>query len=197
MKIPHPAYPQFATGCMDLARQAAKPYAGLGFRFATLRYAHSRDLLSGEGARNAGGRLNSPGTFAVIYTSTDPATATAEAFQNFADFGFGTYVVRPRVFVGLDVKVGALLDLSDEPVRSQLTITMANLAEPWWPVQETGHEALTQALGRAAYEAGFEAILLPSARRKGGFNLNVFPEKLRAGSAVRVIEEQDLERYLK
>jgi hypothetical protein len=74
---------------------------------------------------------------------------------------------------------------------------LSNLGEPWWPAQEAGKEALTQAVGHAAYVAGFEAVMLLSVREKGGVNLNVFPEKLRAGSVVRVLAETELQAYLK
>jgi hypothetical protein len=39
--------------------------------------------------------------------------------------------------------------------------------------------------------------MMSSTRRKGGINLNVFPEKLRTGSSVTVLAEDDLRRYLK
>ena len=168
----------------------------VGFRFAALKYAHSKDLLSGAGAKITGGRVNGIGTFPVIYTSTDPQTATAETFQNFADFGFDKNKVRPRVVVGVEIQLAAALDLTELRIRRRLGVNLRDLAQPWWPVQEAGHEALTQAIGRAAHDAGFEAIMLPSVRRKGGVNLNVFPENLHAGSLVKVLAEQDLQQYL-
>src|SRR3954447_25834036 len=75
-----------------------------------------------------------------------------------------------------------------------LGVTLQDLGQPWWPAPEAGDEAFTQAIGRAAYDAGFEAVKLPSVRRKGGTNLNVFPERLREGSSVSVLAEEDLER---
>jgi len=153
------------------------------------------DLLSGLGARISGGRVNARDAFCVIYASTDPQTATAEAFQNFADFGFAK--VRPKVVVGVEIKMCAVLDLCDPQIRLRLGVTLTELAQPWWPVQETGSEAVTQAIGRAARDAGFEAVKMPSVRRKGGINVNVFPDRLYAGSSVRVIAESELGKYLK
>jgi RES domain-containing protein len=197
MTTPHPDFPRLAAGCIQLVNDAAKPWPSVGFRLAALKYGHSDDLLSGEGAIVCGGRMNGRGAFPVIYTSTDPHTATAEAFQNFAAFGFAKDKVRPRVLVGIEVKVSAVLDLSNIEIRRRLGVNLQDLAQPWWPMQEAGFEALTQAIGRAARDAGFEAVILPSARRKGGINFNVFPDRLRAGSSVAVIAENDLRRYLK
>lgn len=112
-------------------------------------------------------------------------------------FGFDKNTVRPKVVVGVEIKLAAVLDLSDQQIRRRLGVTLQDLAQPWWLVQEAGDEALTQAIGRAAYDAGFEGVRLLSARRKGGMNLDVFPNKLRAGSSVKVSGEEDLQHYLK
>lgn len=101
------------------------------------------------------------------------------------------------VVAGVKVRVSAVLDLCDRRVRRRLKVTLTDLARPWWPVQETGGEALTQAIGRAAYEAGFEAVMMPSARHPGGTNLNVFPDKLRMDSCLGVSNEKDLRKYLR
>lgn len=195
MATPHPDFTQLAARCSELANDAAKSWEGVGFRYAALKYAHSKDLLSGKGAEKAGGRINGIGTFPVIYTSADPQTATAEAYRNYEAFGFTR--VRPMVAVGLAIKLAAVLDLTDAKLRSRLHVTLADLAHPWWPIQEKGKEALTQAIGRAAHDAGFEAVILPSARRKNGINVNVFPQRLRAGSSVAVLNEGDLKTHLK
>jgi hypothetical protein len=42
-------------------------------------------------------------------------------------------------------------------------------------------EALTQAVGRIAFEAGLEGLLVPSAQVRKSKNLVVFPENLRLG----------------
>jgi len=197
MATPHPDFAKIASHCAKIANDAAKPWKGVGFRFASLKYGKSKDLLSGQGAKISGGRVNGIGAFRVIYTSTDPMTATAETFQNFAAFGFDKDKVRPKVVVGVEIDLTAVLDLCDIGIRRRLGVTLNDLAQSWWPVQAAGDEALTQAIGRAAFDAGFEAVMLLSARRKGGINLNVFPERLRAGSSVTVLAENDLQKYLK
>ena len=197
MATPHPDFDRIAAICVELAKDVAKPFVGLGFRFAALKYAKSGDMLSGLGAMKAGGRINAAGSFSVIYTSTDPKTAAAETFQNFAAFGFDLKKVRPKVVVGVEVKLAAVLDLSVPAIRRRLRLSLKDLAVDWWSEQEAGKEALTQAVGRAAYAAGFEAVLLPSWRQKRGLNLNIFPKKLQAGSSVKIVAEADLRAYLK
>jgi len=135
MATPHPDFAQLAARCVDLAKGAPKPCTSLGFRFAALKYGGSKDLLSGQGARTSGGRINAIGAFPVIYTSTDPGTATAETFRNFAAFGFEKSKVRPRVFVGVEIKLAAVLDLSDRRIRRRLKLNLKDLAQPWLPEQ--------------------------------------------------------------
>lgn len=197
MANPCPSFDQLAARCVDLAEDAAIPWTGAGFRFTGLKHARSRDLLSGQGAKASGGRINAAGTFPVIYTSTDPATASAETFRSFADFGFDKAVVRPRVFVGIGFRLAKVPDLSDRRIRRRIKVNLEDLARPWLAEQEAGREALTQTIGRAAYGAGFEGVILPSTRRKGGLDLDVFPEKLGAGSIVTVLAEEDLRKYLR
>ncbi len=51
-----------------------------------------------------------------------------------------------------------------------------------------GKEALTQAIGRAAAEAGLEALIVPSAQSRAKPNLAVFMENLRSKSIVELWE---------
>src|SRR5258708_4076465 len=117
MATPHPDFDKLLTRCIQLEHDAAVGVEVVGFRFASLKYGHAIDLLSGEGAKRSGGRVNGVGTFPVIYTSTDPQTATAEAFQNFATFGFDENKVRPRVVVGVEIKLAVVLNLCDAGLR--------------------------------------------------------------------------------
>jgi len=52
-------------------------------------------------------------------------------------------------------------------------------------------EAFTQQLGRLARDAGFEAILVPSAVTRGK-NLDVFPDRLLPGSSLKIINRSRL-----
>ena len=71
------------------------------------------------------------------------------------------------------------------------------LAEDWRKVNDTSHEAQSQALGRAAHDAGAEGVLAPSARVPGGINIVYFPDSLADRSLVEIFGEQELLRWLK
>lgn len=102
--------------------------------------------------------------------------------------------MRPRVFCGAAVTLQAVLDLTDGGVRRRLGFTLAELLdEDWLAIQDAGDESWTQAIGRGAYVAGFEAVLAPSARdRPRGKNLVVFPERIRAGSKIELLGQGEL-----
>jgi hypothetical protein len=82
------------------------------------------------------------------------------------------------------------LDLSRGDVRRVLGISRERLLGPWRADQHRGREALSQAVGRLAREAGLQGILYPSAARPAGRNLFLFPDLLPPGGVVIVHAEQ-------
>jgi hypothetical protein len=85
----------------------------------------------------------------------------------------------PRLFAALEVRLTRVLDLRRGPVRSTLKVSSVRLtAAEWWKLQKRGQEAVTQAVGRLAWQARWQALLVPSAARPGGANLIVFPANL-------------------
>lgn len=58
----------------------------------------------------------------------------------------------------------------------------------WRREMRAGHEPITQAIGRAAFEVGWEGLIVPSAADPGGYNLLVFPESLFPSSRLRVAQ---------
>ena len=161
-------------------------------RSAGTRYANEDDFLSGRGAARHGGRWSRPGLRAV-YASLDIITATYEAYQNFLDFGFSLSTIRPRVTAGALAKLGRVLDLTDSPIRRKIGFTLTELLdEDWEAIQARGKESWTQAIGRGSRQAGFEAILVPSARHRGGRNIVIFPDRLAAGSSLELLAPGDL-----
>jgi RES domain-containing protein len=104
-----------------------------------------------------------------------------------------------RVLVSTKLRLTKLLDLVD-PRGLQLLPWVGLqdlLAEDWRKVNDTGHEAQSQALGRAAYNAGAGGILVPSARVPGGINLVYFPDALTRSGEVTILGEDELARWLK
>lgn len=175
------------------SRPHAASFRGVVVRSASIGYANKHDFLSGEGAAAIGGRWNRRGVKAA-YASLSPVTAAREAYQGFEAFGFDAAAIRPRVFCGAAVRLQAVLDLSDRGTRRRLGFTLEELLdEDWRTIQDEGDESWTQAIGRGAHGARFEAVLAPSARdRPDGRNLIIFPERIRAGSKVEILGESEL-----
>ena len=147
----------------------------------------SRDLLSGEGVRRHGGRWNPSGLFAAVYASLSPETALAEALGRFREYGVSVAEAMPRVLTALEIEIEALADLTSPAARQALRVSRRRMRrEDWRRAMEEEREAITQAIGRAAFERGLEGLLVFSAPDPAGRNLVLFPARLRPGSRLRV-----------
>jgi RES domain-containing protein len=166
------------------------------YRSSSPRYANKDDLLTGTGSKTAGPRWNPPNNFRTLYTSLDPYTAIAEALSHFVYFALPIATAMPRVIVSLEARLGRVLNLNDRAVRRVLGISRRRLLdEPWREEQKLGREALTQVLGRLAFDADWEGLLVPSAARRGGINLIAFPANFDVPrSWLRIINRADLPR---
>jgi len=196
---PHSSFDELLTRCTKLAKSWSG-WRGKAFREAEIEFGKPDLQLNGGGAWDHGGRFNVPGTPAV-YAALDPVTATAEAVGNVRAYGWpATAVSDPtdwpylRVTVGFDLQ--RVLDLRDAGIRRRLGVTLAALDEPWRQLRLKNKESLTQAIGRAAHQLGYEAILFTSARSKEGMNLVYFPTNKLAGSEAEVLHAKKLLRHL-
>lgn len=162
------------------------------FRSAGVKYANEQDLISGDGASFHGGRWNCRGIRA-IYCSLDPLTAFQESYQEFLNYGFKAAAIRPRVLAGVKLRVSCLLDLTDHKIRRSLGFSRAELTdEDWHALQSAGEESWTQAIGRGALRAGFEGLLVPSARNRQGNNVIIFPANLARSSSIELLAKDEL-----
>ena len=160
-------------------------FNGTIVRSAGTLYASEDDFLSGHGASERGGRWNRPGMLAV-YGSLDILTATHEAYQNFIDAGFPLSAIRPRVMAAAKATLRVVFDLTELPNRRKIGFTQAELVEEdWQGIQAGGEESWTQAIARGCRTAGFEALIVPSARRRIGKNIVVFPTVCALGAGWR------------
>lgn len=156
------------------------------------RYASELGFLSGEGAAKMGGRWNPRGIRAV-YGSLDVITATCEAYQNFVDYGFPLSNVLPRVMAGAEADLQAVLDLTKTVQRRKLGVPLRDLVnDDWHKCQAEGKDSTTQIIARACHFLKLEGLLVPSARRKGGQNLVIFPDRLLPGSSLKLLGAKDL-----
>jgi RES domain-containing protein len=174
-----------------LSKRACK-LDGTVYRSCAPKYATSSDLLSGEGSRLYGGRWNPKGVTSV-YGSFDPETAMAETLAGANYFGVPVHSTMPRVFVAFEFKLSEVLNLTDGSIRKSLGISESRMMDCDWRRESSkGADALTQAIGRAASEAGLEAILVASAAIDEGENLVVFVNNLRRGSHLALVSPDKL-----
>jgi RES domain-containing protein len=168
-----------------------KPWEGTFFRFQSISYPNPNDVLSGDGARDRGGRWNAPGV-AAIYGSTTDDTALEECKAN--DRYYAVETKGPRLLVAVEAKLVGMLDLTGPTIRRSLSATLKELAaEDWRKFLQAGKESTTQALGRAAAASRASGLLARSAAVPQGINVVVFPRAHQADQMV-VVEADKLAR---
>ena len=153
----------------------AAPWSGRACRAVLPAYAIQGELLSGKYAAVCGGRWNRPGLQA-IYSSLDAKTVLSEVGP--VDLGAGlTGVVKfERSIVWFEAALARTIDLRNSAVLSHFKLDTDELLQvDWKAAQASGIEPLPQAVGRAMIAGSIEAILAPSAHRREGTNLVVFP----------------------
>ena len=119
------------------------------------RWAH--DPLSGEGAKQHGGRFNAAGQPA-FYSALDPHTAYAEYTQNLFD--------RPGLLCAFDVDGGNIADLRGDGA-ARWGLSDALMHARWIGLTASP----TQQAGQAIKAAGFDGAIYRSLQHSGGSNL--------------------------
>ena len=160
----------------DLVRVVdARPRATFeGIVFRHLGPGHSSS--SGEGARIRGGRWNPAESFPTLYLALSMDTVVAEFYRLAARQGMPPENLLPRRVQTYGVELQAVLDLREFAARQELGLSDAVIAGD--------DPTLCQSVGDAAHDAGFEAVLAPSATGIG-LVLAVFVDRMTAGSIVR------------
>jgi RES domain-containing protein len=161
-------------------------YEKRAFRFipgsAVVRNLHFEHLWAGTGA----GRCN-PDGIARLYLSTDRQTAQAEFDHHQSRSGIDPKYADFYSFA-VEVKLARVLDLTDEPTRTHLDITLDEILEEWEsdPLLPPPPATRLQAIGYwiSTGFGNFSAILYPSGRRETGYNLVIFKEQLGPGDSV-------------
>jgi RES domain-containing protein len=162
------------------------------YRSSTPKYAHEADLLTGQGSQRNGGRWNPVGV-AAVYASLNPETAMAETLAHNRYYGIHIADAMPRTFVALAIKLHAVLDLRLGNIRQRIQASLDRfLTVDWRKEVRAGREPITQAIGRAASEVGWEGLIVPSAVYPNGHNLLIFPANLISGSEVRLLHGDHL-----
>ncbi len=169
--------------------------SGEYYRVAGPRHTTAKDIVSGIGAYRAGGRWNPLKIMKVVYLSREPETALREANEHFRYYRLPISKSFPKVVVAIRIELESILNLTRPAIAKTLPEPMKTLlAEDWRAIMARKEEALTQAIGRVAFEAGFQGLLVPSKLDKRGVNLLVFPERLTNKSTMEVINARELDK---
>jgi RES domain-containing protein len=180
--------------CLD----SATSWSGAFYRATTVEYSNRQDLLTGTGSRKAGARWNAAGSFNAVYGCLEPETAMDEALANYRDYGIPVSEALPLVFVAVTVELQSVLDLTNRDVQRTLGVSARRMTTtPWRAFHERDEEAITQAVGRLAFEEMLEGILVPSARRSGTLNIVLFPSRRRRGSSWKIERARKLPKKRK
>ena len=192
MLKPNRAFVEFSRRLKE-APEILQPWKGTIYRVTTLKYRNPRIILFGEGSYRNGGRWNAIESFRAVYGSVDDVTALKESKAN-AEYANLPYPFREtRLIVALDVSLSRVVDLTARETLEALDLTEEELrTEDWRKVQEHGFESLTQALGRAVFEAKAEGLLAFSARVAKAINVAYFPQNKLRGSEVHLCQAQEL-----
>lgn len=176
----------------DIARRvgacfdSAVPWKGIVYRSATPEYSNQFDLLSGGGSALHGGRWNPLG-IATVYGSESPETAMAEALEHCRYYGVPMWAAMPRHFEAIEIRFRRMLDLTNGRVRNRLRISLRAMLTCDWRNENVDCKPITQQLGRACFECGFEGMIVPSAAEMGGFNLVWFSANMRRGGRFKLM----------
>ena len=182
---PHEDFARIAAG-LEACLTRITPWDGVVYRSAAPRYSGDGDLATGAGSFRMGGRWNPPGRCRTVYASLDPETAMKETLATYRYYGWALHDAMPRVFRALDIRLARVASLPYRRVREHLAPWLiAALEEDWRSLQSSGRESTSQAIGRAAFEAGLEGLLVPSHASRGKTNLVTFPDNLLPGSQLR------------
>jgi RES domain-containing protein len=172
----HPDYERMLAA-MQLLLPHAVSLRKVCYRCVTTSFAH--DIVSGEGARNFGGRWNPVDSFRTVYLSNAPETALQEFLARARRLNWPDHKSLPMVMAGVEVKVGRVLDLSIQAVAAALEPFLTAEKVHWRTIQSR-REAASQALGRAAREAGCQGLIAASSQVQDGTNIVLFPDTLES-----------------
>jgi len=188
----HPAHQGFLVALRRVL-PAAIAFHGNLYRACDPTYANTRDLLTGEGSRKRGGRWNAPGGPATVYLAQSVDGAIAESLGLPSHYGFDPAKRLPLTLVAVDTELQVVIDFTDPVVRNTLSVTLAAMNGcDWRNENAAGREAITQALGRAAFDVGAQGIIVPSPVKRSIKNLNAFPANLGGAGRLRICGAEKL-----
>jgi RES domain-containing protein len=175
MKVkPHPDYDRM-LGAIKLLLPHAVSFKHVCYRCVVTSFA--QEIISGEGARIFGGRWNPLESFPTVYLSDTPETALLEFLARARRMKWPDHKSLPMVMAGVDARVRCLLDLRLPAVEAVIEPFLAVETVHWRTIQSR-REAASQAIGRAAREAGCQGLMAASQQVRDATNIVLFPDTL-------------------
>ena len=167
------------------AKQSRRMTEGDVLRAALPRWVSRPYRLTGVGALLSGGRWNVMKLFPAVCFSTAVETVNAEAEAWARRYSLPISALKPQTRFTARLEFQALLDLTAASTLTALGLTVGDLTTcDWNTEQDADREALTQAVGRAAFERMAEGLVVPSAQLAGGVNVVLFPGHRLDGSRI-------------
>jgi RES domain-containing protein len=171
---PHPNYSRIALAVKSLEFHG-QPLSGIWYRCVEASFAN--EIISGQGARMHGGRWNPIGSFRTVYLSNTPESALQEFLARARRMKWPDHKSLPMVMAAVEVNVRRVLDLRVREVSAVIAPLLKAERAHWRSVQSR-REAVSQAIGRALCEAGFQGLVVSSQQVKAGTNLVLFRDNL-------------------
>jgi RES domain-containing protein len=191
MPTPHTRFASFYDALKD--RALLNSWSGSALRAAAPRWISRPYRLTGTGALLSGGRWNNLKLVPAVYfaDSVDTLNAEAEAWAN--RYQWKVDELKPLTRISVRFELKSVLDLTAKTTLKKLGLSTGELtACDWKAEQDAGREALTQALGRAAFECLADGLVAPSARHPGGVTLVFFPSHWHDGWVVSTHDEGEI-----
>lgn len=159
------------------SRVPVKPFAGTVYRAISSR--HASQPLSMRGAFLFGGRYNLKEYFGSLYASLDKATPAAEIARVSGPAPDSRYLL-----ASLRVRFSRTVDLTN-----RMALRLGHI-----PAESLTSDSYiaTSELGLRAWEAGIEALLVPSAALPGGVNLVAFLDNQKPKWLVELVSLEEL-----
>jgi RES domain-containing protein len=179
--LPDPWYRLLDEACRDTS-----PLDGDFFRSVEIRHAHPDDVISGEGAKQYGGRFARPGIRAV-YLSCDEETATREVTARKERLRGRSQITLkdyPRVIYVVHVKLSRCVDLAKQAHSPKFDPLVTECLSPDLKV--------SCSVGDYLRTLDIQGILFPSAAKEcSGRNLVVFPD-VGPKRALRIVNRDQI-----
>ncbi len=158
-------------------------FSGLVYRI----HAAGKSALDTEASKNFGGRWNRANRYGALYVSLTKEAAQAEHASQLRKRGLMPEDLSPRLMTTIRVRLTKVLDMTDARRQQEFGISRSELES-----DEEGCRMKILEVAEKARAQGYEAILSPSARLPRGKNIDIFPDRLKSGSFLKIVRSEPL-----